>query len=566
MRTSTAIWAIALLAAAPAFAQQQEWTRLGSYGVQAGLAGVVGGQAADVAFAADGRTLVVRTSSGSLLTSPDGGETWSPAAGYVQLINLVPDTGVEAASGERVYRHPYRAGVLYALGRELSVSADDGATWSVLAGDGQSLIGLNQNSIAFDPLSPDRIYVANSYGLWRSSDGGLTWFGLNDRLPNFPDVRFETGPRGGAPALRSEMLGGLSYSVGLGAWRRAPLETGPVADAERSPAIWQSPTNPNVFVVAAGGAVGPRLFRSLDAGATWDDLTSDLPEGDVRAVTASSETGAIYVAGGMGVFYAASDLERPAPATPWTEVTGNLPEGEIHDLYLETGSGRLYAATAGEGIFRRRAPDVAGRLRALNAADLSRRPAAPGGLVTVQGVAVESALAGDTPAPLLAASASEAQIQIPFETTGESVALALTTDNGIQSVRMPLQAVSPAIFVDDGAPLVLSAGTGRLLDLTNPARGGDRLMVLASGLGRVEPAWPTGSPAPLENAPRPVAPVSATLNGQPLRVVSAALAGGYIGAYFVEVELPVTLNAGPAELQITAAGTASNAVRIFVQP
>jgi len=91
-------------------------------------------------------------------------------------------------------------------------------------------------------------------------------------------------------------------------------------------------------------------------------------------------------------------------------------------------------------------------------------------------------------------------------------------------------------------------------------------MVLASGLGRVEPAWPTGSPAPLENSPRPVAPVSATLNGQPLRVVSASLAGGYIGAYFVEVELPVTLNAGPAELQITAAGTASNAVRIFVQP
>lgn len=566
MRPTIVIWMLVILAGQLAPAQAEQWSRLGSYGIQAGLAGAAGGEAADVAFAADGRTIVVRVSSGELLTSTDGGETWTPSSGYIQLINLARERESSAGPNETVYRHPYRAGVLYALGRELKVSFDDGLTWVVLAGNGQSMIGSDQDSIAFDPLNPDRVYVANRFGLWRSSDGGLTWYGLNDRLPNFPEVRFETGPRGGAPALRSDALGGLAYSVGLGAWRRAPLETGPAADGERSSAIWQSPTNPDVFVVAAGGATGSRLFRSLDAGATWDDLTADLPDGELRAVTASSETGAVYVAGQMGVFYAASDLERPAPATPWTEVTGDLPSSEIRDLYLETASGRLYAATSGEGVFRRRAPDVAGRLRALNAADLSLRPTAPGGLVTVQGAAVESALVGRDAAPVLAATATEAQIQVPFESSGDSVSMALTTDAGMQSVRMPLQAVSPAIFIDDGLPLVLSAGTGRLLDLSRPARGGDRLLILASGLGRVEPAWPTGTPAPLENPPRPVAAVSATLNGKPLRVVTASLAGGYVGAYFVEVELPAELNAGSAELQITAAGAASNTVRIFVQP
>jgi hypothetical protein len=51
-----------------------------------------------------------------------------------------------------------------------------------------------------------------------------------------------------------------------------------------------------------------------------------------------------------------------------------------------------------------------------------------------------------------------------------------------------------------------------------------------------------------------------------LRVVSATLAGGYVGAYLVEVELPIILSAGPAELSIEAAGRASNSVRLFLEP
>jgi len=560
MRLSIAILALAIVPAGTA--QEARWTRIGSYGIQAGLAGPAGGAAADVAFATDGRTLTVRASDGRTLLSTDGGESWQADDGFRQLINLSPEGGF---AGRDVFRHPYRAGVLYALGGDLEVSFDDGASWTSLTGGDSSLIGAEHDSIAFDPLNPDRIYVANGYGLWRSADGGLTWYGLNENLPNFPEARFEPGARGAAPVLRSDVLGGLTYSVGLGAWRRAPLETGPIKQEGRSPAIWRHPENPNVYVVAAGGSSGARLFRSLDAGASWDDLTSDLPAGELTAVTASPETGAVYVAGTMGVYYAASDLENPAPASPWTEVTGDLP-ARVRDLYLETASGRLYAAAAGEGVFRRRAPDVAGRLRALNAADLSTRPNAPGGLVTLQGASVESASVGGANAPVLAATDSEAQIQIPFEAQGESVALALTTRSGKRSLQLPMEAVSPAIFVDGGAPLVLSAATGRLLDLTRPARGGDRLLILASGLGRVEPAWPTGVPAPLEDPPKPTAAVAATLNGKPLRVISASLAGGYVGAYFVEVELPIELNAGPAELQIAAAGAESNAVRIFVQP
>ena len=72
-------------------------------------------------------------------------------------------------------------------------------------------------------------------------------------------------------------------------------------------------------------------------------------------------------------------------------------------------------------------------------------------------------------------------------------------------------------------------------------------MILATGLGKVRPEWPTGVPAPLEDPPATVQPVKAYLNGVPLRVLSSTLAGGYIGTYMIEVEVPSVLNSGTAE-------------------
>lgn len=83
----------------------------------------------------------------------------------------------------------------------------------------------------------------------------------------------------------------------------------------------------------------------------------------------------------------------------------------------------------------------------------------------------------------------ESQIQVPFEAAG-----------GRQTLGVPLRDASPAVFVDrDGAPM--------LLDAMTPARSDARIQILATGLGRVQPAWPTGLAAPLGSPPRVVAPV-----------------------------------------------------------
>ena len=170
--------------------------------------------------------------------------------------------------------------------------------------------------------------------------------------------------------------------------------------------------------------------------------------------------------------------------------------------------------------------------------------------------------------PVLAATDTESQIQVPFEANGAVLSLSVEGASGRKTLTpVPLQSVSPAIFVDrDGAPMVLDAETGMMLDAANAAHSNSRIQVLATGLGRVSPEWPTAVQAPIENPPKVVANVSASLDGNPVEVTRAVLAPGYVGFYLIEVEIPKIVNYGPAELSLSVDGHSSNRVRVYIEP
>jgi len=278
--------------------------------------------------------------------------------------------------------------------------------------------------------------------------------------------------------------------------------------------------------------------------------------------------GAVYVATDKGVFFAAADLENAGPAAvTWTPISGRLPAAPATDVKLDANGDQLYAALEGYGVYATAAPHRLRTLRLVNAADFSTRAAAPGSLISVVGGRVNAANAGPLRFPVLAASEAESQIQVPFEASAANFSLALDTGKGRFTLGLPVQAVSPAIFVNrDGSPMILDGDSGLVLDGRNTAHSGARLQVLGTGLGRVRPDWPTGMAAPLENPPVVAATVKAYLDRVPLQVTSAALAPGYIGFYLIEVQLPALVNAGPAELYITADGQESNRVQVVLEP
>jgi uncharacterized protein (TIGR03437 family) len=238
----------------------------------------------------------------------------------------------------------------------------------------------------------------------------------------------------------------------------------------------------------------------------------------------------------------------------------------VVDVKLDAAGNQLYVALEGFGVFATLAPHRLRDVRLVNAADFSTRPAAPGSLLSILGARVESAKAANLTVPILAASPTESQVQVPFEASGSTLPLALEASTGKYQLSVPLEPVSPAIFVDrDGTPMLLDADSGMVLDSGVPAKAAGRLQILATGLGRVRSDWPTGLAAPLENPPAVVAEVKAFIDGMPAQVSRATLAPGYIGFYLIDVQLPAVVNDGPAELYLEAEGRQSNHVRLFVE-
>lgn len=624
------LWAVipAVLVSAQAPGDQAEnlirpeWRRIGNAAVDVALASVASGPVERVWFSADG-SLFVRTPSGRVFKTADR-ETWVPAPREL----VPPAQDVQGAplpeAGSRIRAQALASGRLYAMGRQVYRSDDGGLSWSNLtAYRRRSIIGGGMRDLAVSPSNPEELAVANDYGVWRSVDGGLSWSGLNDALPNLP-VRKLLALPGGTQGLRilADGLGALEWPPGeKQAWR--PVADGqfeveaalrralsatlsaeitavavagdfvyagaadgriwtssdrgrswrPPDQGDRGPveSLFVDPQEPRVALAALGahpqGEKSAHVLRTTNGGLWWDDLTADLPDSAAHGITADLAGGAIYIATDHGVFFTRADLLAPGPARNWTALAENLPAGRAMDVKLDAGGDQLFVALDGFGIYAAMAPHRLGSMRLVNAADFSQRAAAPGSLLSVLGGRVRFAQAGDLNVPVLAASENESQIQIPFEANGNSISLALRADQGNFTVGLPLENVSPAIFVDrDGTPLLLNADTGVLLDAMNPARSNSRVQILAAGLGKVRPSWPTGLAAPVDNPPEVAAPVRAYLDRVPVEVTRAILAPGYIGFYLVEVQLPEIVNAGPAELYLESENKQSNRVRVYLEP
>ncbi len=606
-----------------------DWRHIGNNSIDRSLAGLATGPVDRVQYSPDGSHLAIRTASGHLFETSDfetwhPTAALSPASPVPDSTAAVP----MPEPGARIRTSGTGSSPrLYAFGNFVYRSDDGGASWENLtAFRSSSIVGNDLQDLAVSPRNEDEITVASSSGVFRSLDGGRSWSGLNQGLVNLPAMRLLSLPDGDqgvrlalndgsvvewepgqkqawSPAVDTAFLneqhlkqslsaqrgvvvtavlsapgflytgmanGTLSVSTDGGVtWRSfAPEETGAV---ER---FWVDPANPRVALAVFGSRVrdpastapAVQVMRTQNGGVFWDDLTSNLPDTGAHGITADPVTGAIYVASGDSVFLTYIALDSLGAAQPWTALPG-LPQAAVKDVKLDPQGNQLWVALDGLGVYSTLAPHRLRDPRVVSSADFVARAAAPGSLVTVLGASVRIAHAGDLPAPVLDANDAESQIQIPFETRGTSVSLTVNASSGaLKFPAMPLETAAPSIFVDrDGSPLLLDSDSGIMLNAMTPAHSGAHIQILATGLGRVKPDWPTGLAAPLENPPQVSATVTAYLDREPVEVTRAVLAP-YIGFYLVEIEIPKIVNYGPAELYIQAEDQSSNRVRVYIAP
>lgn len=629
-------WGVAALAiAAPVFSQtlpRPDWRRVGNGTLDLALASPAGGPVERVWYSADGSRLYARATADRTFVTADF-ESWAPAPPSEAQPPPARDVAVDRQPepGARVRSQGTDLSRLFAVARFVHRSDDGGRTWTSLTEfKGASILGERLRDLAVSPRDSDEIAVAADTGVWRSVDGGLSWSGLNEGLPNLAVRRILATPQGGrgvrvAAAVRdslesfewvpgekvawqhagdpllnrdlalrevlSETLQAKIQAVAVsGEYLYAGSADGRIWTSRDRGRIWNAapeqywapveaihtdPLDGRLAIAVLGArpqsapvpARAALVLRTVNGGGFWDDLTANLPDTAAHGVAVDRASGAVYVATDRGVYLAFEDLSRAAPATQWTLLANPVAPAQAVDVKLDPAGHQLYVALEGFGVYAAPAPHRFRSPRAVSAADYSDRAAAPGSLITVLGANVRSAAAGAIPSPVLASSDAKSEIQIPFEARGTSLQLAIEAANGPLTLGLPLQSAAPAIFVDtEGAPMILDADSGVMLDAMKPARSNSRIQILAAGLGRVRPQWPSGMAAPLEDPPAVVAPVRVLLDRMPIEVTRATLAPGYVGFYLIEALIPKVVNYGPAELFVEVDGQPSNRVRVYIEP
>ncbi len=222
-----------------------------------------------VLVAAIGHAFGPNTERGVFRTA-DGGKTWSRVlykdefTGAIDLAVDPHNTKIVYAALWQVRRQPWRfeSG---GPGSGLYRSTDGGLTWSQLKERGLPAGTLGRIDVAVSPVDTNRIYAmieAKEGGLYRSDDAGATWRRISDdgrirqRAWYFSKIYADTKALDTVYALNTGMLrstdGGKTFDL-------VPATHGD------HHALWIDPNNANSLINANDGGASV----SLDGGKTW---------------------------------------------------------------------------------------------------------------------------------------------------------------------------------------------------------------------------------------------------------------------------------------------------------
>ena len=264
----------------------------------------------------DNRIIYVATFGKGLFRTLDAGARWSAAnTGFIA-------TNVDAlAAPNSIYAGTSFSG--------LFKSVDVGASWSELTN------GITEPSIealATDPLAPLTIYAGTTRGVFKSTDGGVSW-SMGNTVLSFAALAVN-------PANPTTLYGGTTTGVfkstdGGVNWSRDPLSGFPGAQVV---ALAIGPVVPETIYASTAGAAA---FKSTDGGATWSNANI----GGVEDFAIDpSNTNIVYAATSSGVFKSTDG------AGTWS-AAGTLPLTVLGLAIDPLTPTTVYAATT-QGVFK----------------------------------------------------------------------------------------------------------------------------------------------------------------------------------------------------------------------
>ena len=180
---------------------------------------------------------------------------------------------------------------------------------------------------------------------------------------------------------------------------------------------------------------------------------------------------------------------------------------------------------------------------------------------------------GSSSAPLFYASATQANVQIPWELSGKPGSLLSVTASGVANAfgqGVTLAPYAPGIFSINGTGSgqgAIQNSSFQLVDISNPAHAGSTTIVIyCTGLGTVTNQPPTGQIALANPLSQTTTLPLVYIGGVAASVSFSGLVPGEVGLYQVNAIVPGGVAPGllvPVSLAI--GGVSSNTVTIVVQ-
>lgn len=192
------------------------------------------------------------------------------------------------------------------------------------------------------------IVLAGFDDIYRSDDSGDTWTNVGasgfwdiERCPSFTDRFYAAG---GNSAFAT--TGSMWRSDDEGeTWTMISGNTGYPSGSIRLTDIDVEPDNStHVWITFGGFSDGNKVFYSSDSGASWTNLSGDLPNIPVNAIQVDASNNA-YIGTDIGVFYRAVGGE-------WVPFWHLLPIVPVTDLEIYEEEGFIRAATFGRGVWQ----------------------------------------------------------------------------------------------------------------------------------------------------------------------------------------------------------------------
>lgn len=333
--------------------------------------GIVPTRVTDLSFTADSAPTLIAATGGGAYRSTDGGRNWSPIrmadVSYVHTVAadpMRPPIVWMGTGGGRVYRsldrgeHFSFAGTglpnedivklvhapwtgVYALtaSGKLYSTSNDGAGWFPVATPCTASPAV---ALRVDPVRSWVLYLATSSGgLCKSESGGLSWTAINNGITQLGLVSLWINPVD-SRQLWAGGVGRVYRTVDAGAtWQpqASGLPAGPVTSL-----VGDSADPKRLYAVVYGTG----LYESLDAGVTWSlRSTSDVASTALTIVPDPTAAGRLLAGTPTRGMQASADAGQN-----WNGSNTGM-SLFVRSLTTDPGNPQtLYAGTLGGGVFR----------------------------------------------------------------------------------------------------------------------------------------------------------------------------------------------------------------------